>query len=229
MSSGMVRILAGIVPKMDPGKTLVLYYCGAVSPGVKSSNLNPAPRGRHMPKDFDEFVKRQVSEAKKQAEETLDLEKEKSSWISRLHELYKMAKSSLDTYIKDGRIQFALEERELREELLGSYQAPAARITVGRSVVTLEPVATFLIGARGRVDMTGPRGLVRFLIVPRESHGITVRVTVGARKPETSPAKRVDPLKDWVWKIATQPPNVTFVELNEEVFRDSLMKIINGG
>lgn len=182
-----------------------------------------------MAKDFDEFVKRQVAEAKKEKSEALNVEVEKKMWILRLHELYKIAQGSLDAYIKDGRIQFAIEERELHEEALGSYQAPAARIIVGRSVATLEPVATFLIGARGRVDMTGPRGLVRFLIVPRESQGITVRVTSGARKAEASPAERTVPLKDWVWKIATQPPNVTFMELNEEVFRDSLMKIVNGG
>jgi len=40
---------------------------------------------------------------------------------------------------------------ELDEEQIGSYQAPQMIVTIGRKAVRLEPVGTFIIGAKGRV------------------------------------------------------------------------------
>jgi hypothetical protein len=117
----------------------------------------------------------------------------------------------------------------LTEEQLGSYPAKAGRIVIGNQVVELKPLGTFLIGARGRVDMVGPRGIARFVIVPPDAKGFTVRVSVvkPGERP-TSPEKPTVPPSAWRWKLVTSPPRISYIELTQESFRDALVGVVDG-
>jgi hypothetical protein len=142
-----------------------------------------------------------------------------------------MVSDSLSEYIADGSIKLQFSDIVLHEELLGNYKVREARITVGKQVVNLKPIGTFLIGARGRVDMTGPRGVARFMVVPPESRGLSVRVTVSVvgSAPTAPPIEKpVAPPESWVWKLASGPPRITYIDLTKESFREVLMGVVSG-
>ncbi|WDD93054.1 hypothetical protein Bsp3421_003100 [Burkholderia sp. FERM BP-3421] len=180
-----------------------------------------------MSDNFDEFVRSHVEAA---SNEKLDLETEKAFWLTRLDELYALVSSSLRQYTDKGNIAVHIEDVDLCEEQLGTYRAKAARIVIGNNLVRLDPVGTFLVGARGRVDMTGPRGVARFMIVPPDSKGLRVIINA-VRLDEVGDAPTVPavpPPETWVWKIATPPPRITYIDLNEDSFRSTLMGVVNG-
>lgn len=182
--------------------------------------------------DFDEFIKQQAAHAQSQKNEGLTLQQEKQMWLDKLAELYVLVERSLGKYIAEGSIKWSLKAMDLTEEQLGTYTVQEGHITIGRQTVKLEPIGTFLIGARGRLDMNGPKGIARFVIVPPESNAPQVRVSVSIAPTgeiQTQPTEdRVSPPENWVWKIATPPPRVAYIDLNEETFRETLMGVVNG-
>ncbi|AYZ65195.1 hypothetical protein EGY31_17825 [Burkholderia multivorans] len=188
-------------------------------------SLTRMATGAKMSDNFDDFIRKQVRSSADEGK-PLDLTKEKQTWLTKLDELYELVRVSLREYIDDGSINMEVTDFLLHEQLLGSYTAKAARIMVGRQVVTLKPVGTFLIGARGRVDMTGPRGITKFVIVPPNAE--RVRVTITEVKPgdQPKPAEPSAPPETWVWKISTPPPRITYTELNAESFRTALMGVM---
>lgn len=180
-----------------------------------------------MSDKFDQFVNKQIGSSENDGG-TLDLDKEKEMWLEKLGQLYSLVEESLAEYIADGRINIERSDMALTEELLGTYIVQEARIIIGRQLVKLTPIGTFLIGARGRVDMSGPRGITRFTIVPPGARAPHVRVTVvvlGQMLPTDEPI--VQP-ETWVWKIATPPPRITYIDLTKESFREALMSVIDG-
>ncbi|MCR5893351.1 MULTISPECIES: hypothetical protein [Burkholderia] len=180
-----------------------------------------------MSDSFDSFIREQASSANKE-EGKLDLEREKQTWLLKLDTLFDLVRRSLDAYLKDGTISFVPTEYNLHEELLGSYVAKGADLIVGRHLVKLKPVGTFLLGARGRVDMIGPRGIAKLVIVPPDSTQVKVTVTIvepGQPRPESKPGV---PPEQWVWKIATPPPRIIYTTLNEDSFRSALMGVMGG-
>jgi len=176
-----------------------------------------------MSNDFDEFIKKQVQPSEKKG---LSLEEEKRIWLENLEKLIDLAESSLRTYIDTGAVAFKRSDTFLSEEQLGGYKAPKATITIGRNLVDLKPIGTFLFGARGRLDMVGPRGTVKLVIVPPNSSGARISITSIDSTPST-PTTETPPEK-WVWKISTPPPKISYLELNEESFRSALMEVVGG-
>jgi hypothetical protein len=94
--------------------------------------------------------------------------------------------------------------------------------------VELDPIGTNLIGARGRADMHGRRGTVRFVLVGKTSSRPNVRVSLAdASKGSRTEIASKDSEIEWSWKIATPPPRIEYLELNQESFLDSLLEVIN--
>lgn len=167
---------------------------------------------------FDLFVKEHAGAL---AENSADLEEEKKIWLSKLDELYALVKASLSGHLENGGgVKFDLSEVDIYEDQLGTYAVPFATITIGRQVVKLIPKGTFLIGVAGRVDMTGPRGVVRFVIVPRDAVEPRFRALDNIASLELP--------RDWIWKISSPPPRITYMDLTEDAFRDALMGVVNG-
>jgi hypothetical protein len=178
-----------------------------------------------MSTSFDEFIQKQVRSS---TSEGLDLAQEKQIWLTKLDELYKLVRESLQKHIDDGSINIEETDFPLNEQLLGNYMAKEARIMIGRQLVTLRPVGTFLIGARGRVDMTGPHGIAKFVIVPPNAQRMRVTITTVAPGNHPSQEEQSAPPETWVWKISTPPPRITYTELNAESFRTALMEVMGG-
>jgi hypothetical protein len=177
--------------------------------------------------DFDTFVKNQQPAGPQEA--SIDWAGEREKWLRDLEELYRQIETFLAQYIKGGTITREYDEIELNEENIGSYRARRMLLRIGRQQVTLTPVGTFLIGARGRVDLVGPAGRTRFVLVDSEASRPQVKVTVSFAGQHNAPAKE-EARRDikWAWKIATNAPTIRYIDLTQESLFQALMEVANG-
>ncbi|MGO9270800.1 MAG: hypothetical protein ACLQOO_11200 [Terriglobia bacterium] len=161
--------------------------------------------------DFDTFVKRQQPAL--EGGQPVDWAKKRDEWLSHLNELYGQVESFLAKYIKIGEIKCSYRNIALNEENIGSYSAREMVLKIGRQEITLTPIGTIVLGAEGRVDVEGPAGRTRFLLVDSRVSGPTIRVTKKIKR---------------VWKIATSPPTIQYIELTPESLFQALMELANG-
>ena len=102
-------------------------------------------------------------------------------------------------------------------------------LKIGGQEIVLTPVGTLLIGSKGRVDVIGPAGRTRLILVDREASAPTIKVSVHiGGKPQAAAKEPLHKKINWAWKIVTTPPAVRFLELTQESFFRALMEIANG-
>jgi hypothetical protein len=180
--------------------------------------------------EFDNFVKRQQQLAAEAAAEIpFDPKKEIDDWLGRLNTLYSQINEFLKDYIHAGSITTEIGNIELNEEFSGPYEAPTMMIHVGLQEIKLIPIGTMLIGSKGRVDVIGRSGTSRLILVNKNAASANQLVSVTIADPKNLPqARRAVPQQiEWVWKIATRPPTITFIELNKESFLEMLLEVSN--
>jgi len=173
--------------------------------------------------DFSKFVEREAAEA---ASEPINLEAEKSFWLNKLNELYSSIRSYLSEFVDRGQVEIAEGNAVISEELLGAYQVPIMTIKIGRQTIQLKPIGTFLIGTRGRVDLTGAKGTVRLILADKDSTAPKLTVTrVDPNKPAQSkaPPRQVD----WTWKIVASQAPIRYFPLEQDNFTDALLEVAN--
>jgi hypothetical protein len=177
-------------------------------------------------KQFEKFL-----EAKSQEDDpikAIDWIAKKEEWLASLDALYREIEQWLSEYITSGKIKMERFPIALEEEYLGKYTAEKCLLVIGADRVMLRPIGTLLIGASGRVDMEGPKGTVKFIRTGKTSNGIRISVSVVSdNKPNDIP-RQAQPREEQVWKIATPPPRVRFIELTSDSFYDALMTVVNG-
>lgn len=167
---------------------------------------------------FKQFVQDQKKQADADAA-ALTPEEDKQRWLDYLRSLGGMVQGWLAEYAKGGDIEVQTEDILLTEEQVGSYKAPLLKIRVGSHLVKLKPIGTFLIGAYGRVDMEGPRGVCRMILVPADA--TEPKIVFNAELSTDQP-----PLLSW--KIATPPPTTKYIDLTEISFLDEMMRVVQG-
>ena len=170
---------------------------------------------------FEDFVNQQAAKV----DSSGDWIQERDNWIERLSEFYQLAESFLSRYVDEGKIQISRFPKHINEEFIGSYEVPSLEVQIGAVKVRFDPIGTYLIGAKGRVDMHGPHGSVKFVLVPKPASAPTIRVVereVPNKKAGANPV-----LTQWAWKISTTPPNISYIELEEESFLSAIMEVAN--
>ena len=55
--------------------------------------------------------------------------------------------------------------KTISEDPIGSYPVEEMHIQIKNKEVVLDPIGTNIIGAKGRVDMKGSAGIVKFVLV----------------------------------------------------------------
>jgi hypothetical protein len=176
--------------------------------------------------DFGAFVKRQ--QAALAEEERIDWAKERKDWLRHLKELYDQTESFLAEYLKAGEIKLSYRNIELNEENIGTYSARQMILKIGRQEITLTPVGTLFFFTKGRVDVMGPAGRTRLVLVDSRASGPPRKVTVRIGKREPPAAEAAPKGIKWKWKIATSPPNIQYIELTQESLFQALMEVANG-
>ena len=174
-------------------------------------------------KVFDEFIN---SQSQKKQSETVDWAARLAEWKRQVEAFYTTVNTLLKTYIDHGKIELSYGGQQIYEEHIGSYTIKTLGISIGSARVKFEPIGTLIIGAKGRIDMKGPRGTVRLVLVPKDSSGPKITVRIGT---QTSAAPDEGEAQiEWTWKLSTPPPNISYIELDEDSFFSAIMEVVNG-
>ena len=180
-----------------------------------------------MATSFDDFVDRQNKMAN-EAERSIDWAKDLEEWQCHLDQFNQRVLNFLQKYVEQKKIKIEVIPKRIHEQFIGRYEVPAIKVEIGNNRVNFDPVGTNLFGAKGRVDMKGPSGAVRFVLVPKNSPTPRIRVRIQSGDVEPRQDEPERKVTDWAWKISTPPPNIKYIELEEESFQAAIMEIVNG-
>lgn len=176
-------------------------------------------------KQFDAFVDRQTRVEPRHA---VDWAARKAAWLEALDTFYVQIETFLQPYIDQGKLRLDFETITIEEELIGRYQARGANILLGAHQLHLQPIGTNMIAARGRVDLTGPCGTVKFVLVDREAEGPRIQFSVQVGETRLTPQAAPESPRIWEWKIATPAPRIRYLPLEAESFYDAIMQVTAG-
>lgn len=173
---------------------------------------------------FDTFLDEERAVASPPA---VDWVARKARWLQALEDFYSRVDGFLQPYIAQGKLSLTYDDITLEEDALGRYPARRARIQIGPHALRLEPIGTNLIAAQGRVDLVGPCGVVKFVLVDAAAAG--PRIAVSLRVGDTpEPPQDTRPAPEWVWRIATEAPSIRYLPLEAESFYDAIMQVTQG-
>ena len=176
-------------------------------------------------KEFDEFLARQESIP----EQSIDWMRERDEWLAHLEQFYRDVEQYLADYVDAGKVKVSYESKEIFEEFIGNYTAKVLLLDVAGHKARFDPIGANLIGAKGRVDLEGARGKARFVLVDEDSLGPMVKFKIrieGDTENDTTEQDEAQKKAKWVWKIATPPPHISYMELNQDSFLQALLGVV---
>ena len=181
-------------------------------------------------KTFDDFVKRRLNEAQtNQSSETVDWNKTREEWIQSLNHLHSKMEKYLNKYTEADQIQITREKFRISEEYLGNYEAEKLTIQIGIDKVVAKPIGRMMIGAVGRIDLIGARGMLRIVLLDKGQPAPQTKIEIGRKPEEKTGCHAIQSIKisERDWYIATLPPRITATALSADAFRDALMELLD--
>lgn len=181
-------------------------------------------------RQFDAFLKKEEEKKKPQ----INWDARKEEWIGFIDKLYADIELWLNDYIITHQIKLEFNEFDIYEEAIGRYTVRELKIYIGSHTAKLTPIGTVLIGTRGRVDLTGKFGTIKFILADKDSTkpNISVNLVLESEEEENRYQEERKELAqkkvELVWKISSNPPSIRYTDLNEDTLYDSLIKVING-
>jgi len=147
--------------------------------------------------DLEEFLRSKAEpHARPQVQPEIDWEGRKKQWLKNIADLHALIRKWLAPLQREGVLSLQTKRIKLQEEQVGSYEADALWIFVGKHEVALVPMGTFIVGAQGRID---------------------IRSTTAARTIIFNDGK---------WSLIERTPKLKFLPFNESSFRDALSEVM---
>ncbi|MCL6642387.1 MAG: hypothetical protein K6T71_03580 [Candidatus Bipolaricaulota bacterium] len=114
----------------------------------------------------------------------LESHKEKmlGEWLEALNSLIRQLEQWLEPALAEG-LKIEPYQKEITEYDLGTYQAPALEVSFGSRKMRIEPVARFIVGGTGRVDIDSSRGIFKLIRDPATGSWFLVRRTLAEAEP----------------------------------------------
>ncbi len=91
------------------------------------------------------------------SDDSVDWAARRRKWKRDIAALYKRVRGLLSPLAAEKAIRIEESKATLREDYLGSYEVPALHILLPGQKVSFFPKGTLVVGAQGRVDVTGRR------------------------------------------------------------------------
>ena len=179
-----------------------------------------------MPDDFSQFMEQR--KARQDEAPPFDSAGRRRQWLSDVEDLYRLIlDDALGTYIADGEISAERAPIKLTEPRLGCYDIDRLTLWFGDDQLIAEPAGTVLIACRGRVDLTGPLGSARLVLLDKGGPAVRFTISNGGRPQETSTQSMVHgEVSEPGWYIATHAPGVTVTRLTPDTFRQLVMDLV---
>jgi len=131
--------------------------------------------------DLAEFF-RKKKESVAQLELNNNKEEMLQEWLDALQKLFDQFRRWLEPAVNEGLV-VKLYHKEIAEEDLGTYQAPALEVSFGLRRVRIEPIARLIIGGAGRVDVDSWRGIFKFIRSVPQGEWYLVRKGLAEAEP----------------------------------------------
>ena len=176
--------------------------------------------------EFSEFVERKTARA--ESDEAIDWARTRKDWQRDLENLYGRMEQYLKPYTEERKIEIDRTTVQLREDHLGTYTVPQLTIKIGRDKVVARPIGTLLIGARGRVDLSGPRKTLKVVLLAKGGPMLTSEIDDGGVVTRSGSSMVRGDVKEAGWYIETTPPDSIVVAFTEDSFRDAIMDVAGG-
>jgi len=179
--------------------------------------------------EFDDFLNTQIDN--NQNESAIDWDKIRDKWLEQLALFYKDIGNFLADYEKAKKLSYQFSKKDIFEESIGSYSVQIMDIQLGKHKVRLEPIGTNIISADGRIDLIGANGKVKLVLVNKNfSAPSTIKVTLSTENEQGLDNQESDNTEKFelAWKIATPPPHIKYIDLNQDVFFDALLEVVGG-
>lgn len=176
--------------------------------------------------DFDEFINNQIET--KSDENPIDWDTKLKEWLESLSQFYKKVENFLEEYVTDGKVKFQYENKTIFEEYIGEYSVRVLNIELAGRKLKLEPIGTNIIGAKGRIDLIGANGTVKFVLVNKNSSAPETKINIWIEGEEPTEKDDEPEVIEWDWKISTPPPRIRYINLEQETFLDALMEVMGG-
>jgi len=172
--------------------------------------------------EFEEFLRTLEDERE---EKKIDWDKKREKFLQAVNELFSFVENCLKPYRE--KVSISYKEIDIVEEKLGKYKSRKMIIRIGNKKATLTPMGAIIIAASGRVDLEGETGIVKIVRVPKSAS--RPRISFKLSESELS-SKDVlsgsEVQEEDVWKIATPPPGIRYIDLDCDSFLDALMKVM---
>lgn len=175
---------------------------------------------------FQQFLKDNSFKKQQEEEEKFNPEKEKAEWLAFIDSFYKKIEAWLAPFIENKDMTISYVQKTITEEEIGSYSVNNMNLNFAGQHLTFEPIGTLLIGTKGRIDLNGPKGVIKFILVDKDSTELKIKITVNQSVETTT---ETDKTPKWTWKIIEHAPSkIKYIDLTEENFFDALMELVNG-
>lgn len=178
--------------------------------------------------DFNEFVRRKTAQDQSESGEAIDWAKRQAAWLQELDKLYESMEDHLRPYMRAGEIQIDRVRIQLSEDHIGNYNADKLTFKIGREKIVAKPIGTLLIGARGRVDLSGSRKTLRIVLLEKGGPVLTTKIEHGGVTEESSHSMVRGEVDKAGWYIETPPPESVVVAFGVDSFRDAIMEVSGG-
>jgi hypothetical protein len=160
-------------------------------------------------------------------------QQELDEWKYYLDVLYGKITEWLNDYVSKGIVQLDYKEKTICEDSIGEYEVKELSLSFLGKTILFEPIGTMLIGAKGRVDISGRSGKVSLVLVDEKLDGPNVQVkifTSHKERKEYEDAKQFARLLkiDWEWKILINRNQLQYIKLDQENFFDIILGLVNG-
>ena len=162
----------------------------------------------------------------------IDWEARKKAWLEYLNALYDLFSGCLMDFQHKNKLKVSKDSIEIIEENIGPYQADRMIIEFADEKIILKPIGTILIGAMGRVDMSGKYGSVKIVLVDSRMKGIRDQIRISVVEGDCLPQKKTDSNNEkavnWEWRFVSAPPASLYQPVNDETIYSVIMELSNG-
>jgi hypothetical protein len=165
--------------------------------------------------EFEKLVKQFAEKKKPDA----DMEREfraatKQQWISSVRALYDEINGWLHPLIDSKAVKLSRRLIKTHEQSLGQYEIESLEITLASKKLVFKPVGTVLVGAYGRIEVTGPKGSTTLLLLATDN-----------TLPPSERRKNVNwyianVVKNLYTRVPKNPPQMLDKAMFEQLFTD---------
>lgn len=161
-----------------------------------------------------------------QTKSDIDLQK-KEEWLKAVETFYELIQRFLKEAKESNQLDYDFEDKPMVENRIGAYTVRIMNIKFGDYYAQFEPIGTNIIAAYGRIDLKGANSDARFVLVDEEQTKPITKSFMTEHQKTTFSLKGKQSAKK-VWKLATPPPTIEYLDLTEELFFEVLLEVVGG-